>query len=294
MKIVSTFDGASMGRLALKRAGIKVDQYISLEIDKYAIKVSENNWDDITRLGDVCQFKPFSEAYDLLIGGSPCQSFSRSGNQEGFEGESGLFWEFVRIMREGKFKYFLLENVVMKKEWEDIITEALGVEPIMIDSALVSAQKRQRLYWTNIPNVTQPEDRRKMLFDLEPTDREVINDHPLVLSRVGLGIQIRNATKQGYLWAEHGDSVNLEVPNSKTRRGRVGKGKTNTLNTACNYGMNQLGDLVKLTIEDYEQLQTLPIGYTEGVSDAQRRKIIGNGWTVDVIAHIFGGLKTND
>lgn len=293
MKVVSAFDGISCGQLALQRAGIPVEAYISLEIDKHALKVARRNFPNTYPLGDVTKFNPYPEFYDLLIGGSPCQSFSRQGDQSGFDGKSGLFWEFVRILKEGKFKYFLLENVVMKKEWEDIITEALGVEPICLDSSLVSSQKRQRIFWTDIPNVTQPEDKGITLLDLPVRDRPVINDHPLIIDRFDQRIRVKNATKQGWLDAFHGDSINLEVPNSKTRRGRVGIGKTNTLSTSCNYGMNYYGDLVELTIEDYEWLQTLPQGYTEGISLNQRKKAIGNGWTVDILAHIFAGLKNN-
>ena len=294
MNVLSLFDGMSCGRVALERAGIEVDNYYSSEIDKYAIQIANKNYpqDEVNRLGDIITVKASGlPKIDLLIGGSPCQSFSRAGDGSGFDGKSKLFFEYVRLLKECKPKYFLLENVIMKKEWENVITEILGVNPILIDSKLVSAQKRQRLYWTNISGVDQPKYKNITLNDLDYDDRKIINDHPLIIEPHEKYFVITNKTKQGYLIATNGDSVNLEVPNSTTRRGRVGIDKVNTLNTACNYGMIYKNNLVELTLKDYEQLQTLPVGYTKGVSDNQRKKMIGNGWTVDVIAHILKGLK---
>jgi DNA (cytosine-5)-methyltransferase 3A len=229
---------------------------------------------------------------DLVIGGSPCQSFSRSGDNSGFDGKSGLFWEYIRVLNEIKPKYFLLENVVMKKEWEKIITDTIGFEPTMIDSKFFSAQKRQRLYWTNIPFDKNIEDRNINILDiLKPIGDEcTINNNPVVLE-INEGIfKIKNGTKIGYLFAKNGDCVNLEFPKSKSRRGRVSNGKTNTLNTACNYGVIVNDNLRELNILEYERLQTLPDGYTAIAPLNQRKKMIGNGWTIDVISHIFKGL----
>jgi site-specific DNA-cytosine methylase len=179
----------------------------------------------------------------------------------------------------------------MKKEWENRISELVGVNPILIDSALFSAQKRQRLYWTNIPVSVEVQDRGIMLSDIYTgEDRPAINDNPVVIRKEGGVFWIKNATKQGYAIAKEGCSVNLEMPNSKTRRGRVSEGKTNTLNTACNYGYIHNGNLVELNITEYERLQTLPDNYTQGVPVSQRKKVIGNGWTVDVISYIFSYL----
>jgi len=297
MNVLSLFDGMSCGQLALKKAGIKVDTYYASEVDKYAIQVAEKNFPNTIHIGsalDIEGWKFGSEKIDLLIGGSPCQSFSRSGDGSGFDGKSKLFWEYVRILNEVKPKYFLLENVVMKKEWEDIITKALGVEPIMIDSKFFSAQKRQRLYWTNIPFDKDIKDMNVNISDIlcECDTDVVINNHDVVLEKVGDSFKVKNATKLGYLIANDGDCINLEVPKSNTRRGRVSVGKSNTLNTACNYGVVVGGNLRKLNITELERLQTLPDGYTSGVSETQRKKMIGNGWTVDVIAHIFKGLKS--
>jgi len=168
MNVLSLFDGMSCGRLALDRLGIEVDNYYSAEIDKYAIQVSEDNYPDIIRLGDVCDVKAKDlPKIDLILAGSPCQGFSFAGKQLAFDDpRSALFFEFVRILKECEPKYFLLENVKMKKEFLDIISQQVGVEPILINSALVSAQNRQRYYWTNIPGVEQPEQRGVVLRDV--------------------------------------------------------------------------------------------------------------------------------
>ena len=292
MNVLSLFDGMSCGQIALDNLGFKVDNYFASEIDRYAIQVTQKNYPNTIQIGSATDVKGVDlPKIDLLYGGSPCQSFSRAGDGSGFDGKSKLFWEFVRLLKETNPKYFLLENVVMKKEWQDIITEALGVSPIQICSSKFSAQKRQRLYWANIKIDTNIIDKEVKLTDVVKGSREVIYDSPLVLDSYEDGsLKIKNATKKGFLIANNGDSVNLEVPNSKTRRGRVGVGKTNTLNTACNYAMVKSGELVKLNINDFELLQTLPKNYTQGVSNSQRKKMIGNGWTVDVIKHIFKGL----
>ena len=181
MNVLSLFDGMSCGRIALDRLGIPVDKYYASEIDKYAIQVSEANYPDIIRLGDVCDVKAEDLApIDLLIAGSPCQGFSFAGKQLAFDDpRSALFFEFVRLLKECKPKYFLLENVRMKKEFLDIISEQVGCEPIFINSALVSAQNRQRYYWTNIPGIEQPEQRGIVLRDIletTPADPTLMSD----------------------------------------------------------------------------------------------------------------------
>ena len=174
MNVLSLFDGMSCGRIALDRLGIPVDKYYASEIDKYAIQVSEANYPDIIRLGDVCDVKAEDlEPIDLLIAGSPCQGFSFAGKQLAFDDpRSALFFEFVRLLKECKPKYFLLENVRMKKEFLDIISEQVGCEPIFINSALVSAQNRQRFYWTNIPGIEQPEQKGIVLRDILETSTD--------------------------------------------------------------------------------------------------------------------------
>ena len=181
MNVLSLFDGMSCGRIALDRLGIPVDKYYASEIDKYAIQVSEANYPDIIRLGDVCDVKAEDlPKIDLLIAGSPCQGFSFAGKQLAFDDpRSALFFEFVRLLKECKPKYFLLENVRMKKEFLDIISEQVGCEPIFINSALVSAQNRQRYYWTNILGIEQPEQRGIVLRDIletTPADPTLMSD----------------------------------------------------------------------------------------------------------------------
>lgn len=169
MRVLSLFDGISCGRVALERAGIPVEKYYASEIDKYAIQIAQKNYPDTIQIGDVCKvdFSKYIGNVDLIIGGSPCQGFSFAGKQLNFnDPRSKLFFEFVRAIKTIKPKYFLLENVKMKKEYQDIISDLLGVQPIEINSALVSAQNRKRLYWTNIPNVGQPADKGILLKDI--------------------------------------------------------------------------------------------------------------------------------
>lgn len=173
INVLSLFDGISCGHIALDKAGIPINKYYASEIDKYAIKVTNKNYPETINLGDVTTVSGelFTEKIDLLIGGSPCQGFSQAGKMKNFDDpRSKLFWEYVRILQEVKPKYFLLENVVMKQEWQDIISEALGVNPIMIDSSLTSAATRKRLYWTNIPGVGQPEDLGITFGDIRERD----------------------------------------------------------------------------------------------------------------------------
>jgi len=172
MNVLSLFDGMSCGMIALDRLGIKVDNYYAAEIDKYATQVSEANYPDIIRLGDVCGVKAKDlPKIDLILAGSPCQGFSFAGKQLAFDDpRSMLFFEFVRLLKECKPKYFLLENVRMKKEYLDVISEQVGVQPIFINSSLVSAQSRQRYYWTNIPGIEQPEERGIVLRDILETN----------------------------------------------------------------------------------------------------------------------------
>jgi DNA (cytosine-5)-methyltransferase 3A len=457
MNVLSLFDGMSCGQIALNRLGIKYDKYFACEIDKYAMMVTQHNFPDTIQLGDV-QFvtkETFGNyRIDLVMGGSPCQGFSFAGKQLNFDDpRSALFFEFVRLVRELKPKYFLLENVKMKKQYQDVITEYMGVEPIEINSALVSAQNRRRLYWTNIPNVGQPEDKGIVLKDIIETSvsdeyfageklqrgykggnqlnpnyksqANTIHDtndksgticagtHGYAngyikheLEQVDGKLRHPEATKKGYAEAGEGEGLDLTFPQSKTRRGRSMKDKSNCL-TAANHEMGVVEDVKggavrgrynedgkteqclevrkddktnsittvqkdsvvvrpativgrrlnergvredynkdvpitqclqvkhnsdktgtlttvekdnvlsenepgrypnayedkklvwrKLTPLECERLQTVPDGHTlvldengkQLVSDSQRYKMLGNGWTVDVIAHIFKNM----
>ena len=168
INVLSLFDGMSCGRIALQRAGIKVENYFASEIDKYAIQVAKHNYPNTKHIGSVVDVKGSDlPQIDLLIGGSPCQGFSFAGKQLNFDDpRSKLFFEFVRLKNECNPTYFLLENVKMKKEFQDIISEQLGVKPILINSSLVSAQNRERLYWTNIPIQGLPDDKGLFLKDV--------------------------------------------------------------------------------------------------------------------------------
>lgn len=287
--ILSLFDGMSCGQIAINRIGIKYDNYFASEIDKYAINITQKNFPNTIQLGDVTKIKADNlPKIDLLIGGSPCQSFSNAnGDGKGFEGKSGLFWEYLRLLKETQPKYFLFENVIMKKkEWEDIISNALGVKPILIDSKLVSAQRRPRLYWTNIPNVKQPEDKGILFKDILDSNS----------SKYELSDTLKNRFKQTHI-----DDGTKLVIGTTVIDGKIGQrdrvyginNKIPTL-TATDYKQPKQvlvdGILRKVTPLEFERLQTLPDNYTQGISDTQRYKMIGNGWTVDVVSHIFKSL----
>ena len=314
MNVLSLFDGISCGMIALERANIKVDNYYSSEIEKSAIEISNKNYPNIIRLGDVTKIDnkilETLPKIDLILAGSPCQGFSRNGNMLNFEHkQSKLFFDFIRILNwiktnNNKHVKFLLENVEMKKEWKDTITSFVKVEPLDINSKLVSAQNRPRVYWTNIQNVSIPNDKNINLYDILELDKEysLVNYQNLkidssfnekersLINIVDGDVRILQATKQGYIVAENGDGVNLSFPTSKTRRGRVIKKKSNTLDKQCNLCVYYDGILRKLSLTELERLQTLPDEYTTGVSDVKRKCAIGNGWTVDVVSHILKGL----
>ena len=287
MKVLSLFDGISCGMVALERAGVPVDAYYASEIDKNAIAISQKNYPNIIRLGDVTKWRewdiPWAEI-DLLIGGSPCQGFSFAGKQLNFNDQrSKLFFEFVDILNHIKKHNpnvkFLLENVKMKKESEQVITGKLGVTPVLINSSVLSAQSRNRLYWANFSFPTDIQDKEIFWQD----------------------VMIENAKGVYYLTPKMMDWINKDEK-------RKSKFKVYTKDTRCKMQMveashykgisNQRcfaildnGKLRYIYPIECERLQTLPDNYTESVSNSQRYKAIGNGWTVDVIAHILKGLK---
>ena len=302
MNVLSLFDGMSCGQIALNKVGIKYETYYSSEIDKDAIKVTQHNYPNTIQVGDVTKLSSSNlPKIDLLIGGSPCQGFSFAGKQLNFEDpRSKLFFEFVRLKNELQPKYFLLENVVMKQEFQDVITEYLGVEPIKINSNLVSAQTRERLYWTNIPNINQPEDFGITLNDI----LEDIGVNGEVFDRT----KLNKATILGRRLNEQGkrDDYNKNIPISQCLEVRASnRDKSNCITTVAKdnvlttmpIGRHVDAFKKKLpfryyTIKEYCRLQTVPDDYFDGVaSENQIRKMIGNGWTVDVIAHIFKEIK---
>lgn len=350
MKVLSLFDGISCGMLALQRAGIPVECYDAFEIDKYAVTVSKRNFPVIVHHGNVYDgdFTQF-QGYDLLLGGSPCTYWSIAKkdrevdcNGEGFR----LFKEYVRALEESGCKYFLYENnYSVHQRIKDEISKTLGVEPIMINSALVSAQNRKRCYWTNIPFASFPADKGILLKDvlesgvawqnkaycmtasydgavlyntLERKQRTMVAE-PIPINTYQ-GTDKSRTVMAGY--HKYGEATIIKNPGfnggttavaTTVRVGHYGKGgqgqriysvvgKSVTLSAngggqGAKTGLYKIdlpdGDYIirKLTPVEAERLQTLPDNYTAGISNTQRYKCIGNGWTVDVIAHILGGLR---
>jgi site-specific DNA-cytosine methylase len=321
MNVLSLFDGISCGQLALKRTNLPVTNYYASEIDKDAITVTNKNFPNTKQLGDVQTLKIPSEI-DLLMGGSPCQGFSVAGKRLNFiDPRSRLFFDYVRVLEKTKPKYFLLENTPMKQEWQDIITSYLGVKPIKINSELVSAQSRKRLYWTNIPNVTQPEDKKILLCDiLEPevdekyfisTERAIqICDLEAQRGKIGFigtdsqgnriyciwnksvtlcGLAGGLGAKTGLYW------IPCLTPSRVNQRQngprfKPSNAKFYTLTAQDKHGVVVNGQIRKLTPLECERLQTIPEQYTSGFSDNKRYKMLGNAWTVDVIKHLLDGI----
>lgn len=286
MNALSLFDGISCGRVALERAGIVVDRYYASEIDKYAIQVSKNNYPDITRLGDINNWESWDidfSSIDLILAGSPCQGFSFAGKQLAFDDpRSALFFRFAEILETVKSKNpnvkFLLENVKMKTQFEDVISSVPGVEPVLINSSLVSAQDRKRLYWCNW-EITQPADKNILLNDiLTDFDDEDI---------CSLG------------WVEWWKK-NKDFQESK-KYSQICNNKEKSITLTARMYASWNGNFLKLLNGGYrkltpiecERLQNLPDSYTAGISNSQRYKCLGNGWTVDVISHILNQIKNN-
>jgi site-specific DNA-cytosine methylase len=286
LTILSLFDGMSCGRIALERAGIPVKTYYASEVDKHAIKVSSTNWDDIVQIGDVTKVSYKGDVLytengnfnvgniDLVIGGSPCQSISNLGKGEGLDGKSGLFWHFHRILNEVKPKNFILENVSGNKDALVAMNAAMNTEYVEFNSNLVSAQNRKRLFWTNI-NFSLPPDHEIYLKDiLDSSEKETSVLTPGRL-RWLLSVKGQECLKKKYA------VVDPLRANCLTARSDA--------SWNSNY-VTRNGQLTKLSCEEYEKLQTVPVGYTSVVRSSERYKMLGNGWTVDVIVHILKGI----
>lgn len=354
INVLSLFDGMSCGQQALERLGIQVDNYFASEIDKYAIQVTMANYPNTIQLGSVVNVNGYElPKIDLLIGGSPCQSFSFAGKRKGmstkceteiltlehylelkadgyeFEGQSYLFWEFMRLLNECKPKYFLLENVEMGEKWEKVLSKAIGVNGIHINSALVSAQNRKRIYWTNIgmqPGglfgdlqsiIEQPKDKGILLKDVlesEVNDKYYLKQSLIDKLKIYNERQIKNGNgfsakfrnpetvdKMDCLKIGGGMKDDLIVHNIMPRSGDSAKGgtghltrtdgKTYCLDTGNTNAVEYQSNIRRLTPLECERLQTVKDNYTNHVSDSQRYKMLGNGWTVDVISHILNYLK---
>ena len=387
MNVLSLFDGMSCGQQALERSGVQVDNYFASEIDKYAIKVTQANYPKTNQLGSVIDVDGYSlPKIDLILGGSPCQSFSFAGKRKGmstkdeqeiltlehylelksegfeFEGQSYLFWEYMRLLKEVKPKYFLLENVMMGDKWEKILSKAIGVNPIEINSSLVSAQNRRRLYWTNIGMIPgglfgdlqsiiqQPKDKGILLKDVieeEVDDKYYLSDKMINYFNSGSKSQSANRmvninlksqclTASDYkgaqcfktgkkevkqinpslesggnqpyqqnrvydyngmspaLCANKSDLLILDCYNNNFRNdGKVGTITQHMSRSGMTNGFKAIIDsrIRRLTPVECERLQTVKDNYTDHVSDTQRYKMLGNGWTVDVISHILNYIK---
>lgn len=361
MNVLSLFDGMSCGMLALDRLGIKVDNYYASEIDKYAMQVSTANYPEIIQVGDITKLDLSTlPKIDLVMGGSPCQGFSFAGKQLAFDDpRSALFFEFVKCVDTLKPKYFLLENVKMKKEYLDIISEYMGVEPIFIQSSLVSAQSRQRYYWTNIPNVEQPEERGIVLRDIledypnenpvKHTERNArhlkqlddkslcmtatmykgagSNGMTLVPQHIGTAVDVNGHDILKRVYSPDGKSPTINSMGGGNREPKVIVGayrarsvdengkrvvwkdakpkqmlelrkdeKSNSVTSVQKDNVLTQDEVYwrKLTPLECERLQTVPDNYTNHVSNTQRYKMLGNGWTIEVIAHIFKNMGVDN
>jgi DNA (cytosine-5)-methyltransferase 3A len=277
MNVLSLFDGISCGQIALNRANIPYDNYYASEIKPHAIKCTLDNYPNTIQLGNILNLKASDlPKIDLMIGGSPCKGISRlNKNQEGLEhSESRLFWEYIRLLDEVKPKYYLLENTHGNKEATNTITETLGIKPISINSKLVSAQNRPRYYWTNIPDIKQPLDKRITTND--------IFDYSGVLA---------DECRVRWLNSESGKK---SVENGYTKVNPYPKSGCLTALGHKKWNENYLyrdGVYRYLSQTEIEKLQTLPVGYTKILSYDEAYDCIGDGWTVDVIAHILKNIK---
>ena len=294
MNVLSLFDGISCGQIALERANIKVDKYYSSEIDEFAISITQKNYPNTIQLGDAFKINYSTlNKIDLLIGGSPCTYWSNArakgtGRELTPDGIGGqLFMQYVRALKETKPRYFLYENNnSMSKQIKEFITKKLGVEPILINSALVSGQVRRRLYWTNIPVIGLPKDKNIKLIDV--LDKCV--DDKYYLSKKMIKYAMSSGTKTFYVKPE----INLEKARPLTTAPNKRAGTTTYItDDFVNGGSNE--KMRRLTPVEYERLQTIPENYTyltgHKFEDSKRYKAIGNGWTVDIIVYIFSFLE---
>ena len=288
--VLSVFDGISCGRLALDRAGIQYHQYFASEIDKDCLKLVSEKFPDTIQLGDVKNWRTWNlRDVDLIIGGSPCTGFSCAGNQLNFKDpQSVLFFSFVNLLKSYKPKFFLLENVKMRQEWIEMISQYIGVEPVEINSNLVSAQLRSRLYWVNW-EVEQPEDMGVELSQILESNQ---GWHSASISgrRIDPETGKRSDHNKGLPYTQC-----VEVRQNPKKSGCITTAEKDSIITRFESGRHlgaydvliQGADWRNLTMIELERLQNLPEGYTEGFSNSARRRMIGNGWTVGVIEHIF-------
>ena len=278
MNVLSLFDGMSCGQIALERAKISIENYFASEIDKWAIQITQKNYPDTIQLGDVSSWQDWHlPKIDLLLGGSPCQGFSIAGKRLNWnDPRSLLFFRYVDCLRWYKPKRFIFENVArMKKEVQDAISYELGVEPVRINSNLVSAQNRDRLYWTNIPNITQPEDKKIYWNSVYDEDADCF----YYTKKSFAWINKCNKRKNKFYVYKSTDRIKMQMLEASHYKGYS--------NQRC-FGVQDKRGIRYISPIECERLQTVLDNYTEGVSNSQRYKMLGNGWTVDVIVHILG------
>lgn len=288
MNVLAPFDGMSNGQIALNRLGIKVDNYFASEVDKYAMQITMKNFPNTMQIGDVTEVKAEDlPQIDLLIGGSPCQDLSSSNvwaEKKGLEGvKSRLFWEYVRLLKECKPKYFFLENVgSAKKSDVEIINKELGVKGVKFNSKLLVPQNRNRVYWTNIPFDLPTEEMTETMQDLLEDD---VADKYYITEKMYNCI-ITPATKG---WQS--GKMDIDLPIARPLTATMHKmHRADTDNYITGVAPEGKTKVRRLTPTECERLQGVDDGYTEGVSDTQRYRMLGNGWTVPVIEHIFKGL----
>lgn len=329
MITLSLFDGMSCGQLALQKLGISPSLYMASEVDESAMRVTQSNFPKTKQLGDVTKvFAHDIPKPDLLIGGSPCQGFSFAGNQLNFQHpESKLFFEYARLVNKCGPRFFLLENVVMKKEYEEVITKTLGVEPILINSNLLSAQNRKRLYWTNIPGVTRPSDKGLGWGSAKETGvkqhkhyythkamqwlatESIKKGKPITIHRADEKMQMLEAnhhkkysSQRFFAVADQDPGLDPDKypvygdkdPPSSPLKIELKDGCLVATKDGKEHKITRQGDLPAgrfalryVTPTECERLQTVPEGYSSCTSDTQRYRMLGNGWTVDVISHIL-------
>jgi len=301
MNVLSLFDGMSCGRIALEKAGIEVSNYYSSEIKEYAIQVANEHYpqDKNNRLGDITKIKSESlPVIDLLIGGSPCQDFSQANKERlGDKGaKSGLFYEYVRLLKETKPKYFFLENVRMKKEHQDLISSIVGCEPIVINSELVAPHLRHRLYWTNIPFEEMPVDKELKLNDFLVngySDRRkartlLESDSRPLSTPIKMAHRYFNTGFTTLIFKDKKHYEDIKIHFDKNFKG---KSALEINKIVVNMDLSLYAGLRYMSNNERESCQTVPIGYTDNLKHNDASCLLGDGWTVDVIAHIFKGIK---
>lgn len=285
LNVLSLFDGISCAQIALERAGFKVANYFAAEIEKASIKITQHNYPNTIQLGDVTKIKASDlPQIDLLVGGSPCQGFSTSGKQLNFDDpRSKLFFEYVRLLKECRPGYFLLENVRMKSEYQDVISKQLGVQPVLINSQLVSAQSRNRLYWSSI-DIDEPDDN-------QVTVRDILDQTGPYKFQTDFQTSYRKYAKNIIVF----DYLNPPRQQQGRLASYLDKKHLCLVGSHQQFILTANGRIRKTTILEQERLQTVPDGYTkvERISDTTRHIALGNGFTVDVIAHIFNCIRGN-